>query len=992
MKNNLKWGMVIACMCIGPNIISGANNSAEHHTYWLPDKVITVESPILSLNGEWELKYSAKSKWTKVEVPGEVAMQGYAIEHDKPFLYRKRIVVPKEYAGKRVILRFDGVYSYARLKINGKFVREHWGGFTRWETDVTSFLKIGGKNEIVLEVTDRLDEISYASGYAHHPIGGILRDVTLFAMPENHLHDIYVETDLDSLYKDAELRVKCVYEGSLGADVVFSLIAPDGKEVRLPENKRSLKVGENEYSFNISNPLKWDAEHPHLYTLKVSLQKDGKVQTVFSRSVGFREVEVSGDRMLVNGRQVKLRGACRHDIHPKLGRTTSAELDSLDVVLFKEANMNFVRTSHYPPTERFLQYCDRYGIYVESESAVCFVDTHRQKNYAPGRTQNDTAYTHRYLGQCQEMVKAFRSHPSILFWSIGNESMYGTNFQLCYDWVKKTDRTRPVIFSYPGTVPADKKIFDILSMHYQDVYGNLEQWGKVTRGFQGEGIPVVFDEWAHPACYTYATLRTDPNIREFWGKSLDMMWSGLFDARGGLGGAIWGYIDETFALPEPKVGEAYWKEFAHTAKPEGFRGNCVGYGEWGIVDVWRRKKPEFWSTKKAYSPVRLMTEREVAYTAGQPVVLTVYNRFDHTNLNEIKAVYTYKGQQGEAILSAVDPHQKGILTIPEKAWEEGELVQIEFYSKDNSLIDKYQLVLGSEEVQLPAAQISGALSISEDAEKVLVKGNNFEIPFDKETGLIVNAKVGDEVLIQKGPFLNAYVNLNHLSGAEVRKIADHYAVLETEWKKTSFSYHEDGNCVYVTLKGTYKDIKVSFRIKVTASGELSVNYTTDRLPNGFLRETGLLFWVNDDIKTLDWKRKGYWDYYPEGELSGNEGTVSLYNVYKPLYGERPEQPWVMDTHNYYYWSDKGAACNTPLTQIAKGMKENIYYYTLCTLNHKLSVISPDASVACRMDKAEEGTLKLYINNRWDYPEIAWGNFCKTLEALPCYGEINIRLN
>ena len=242
---------------------------------------------------------------------------------------------------------------------------------------MTSFLKIGGNNEIVLEVTDRLDEVSYASGYAHHPIGGILRDVTLFAMPENHLYDIYVETDLDSLYKDAELRVKCVYEGSLGADVVFSLIAPDGKEVRLPENKRSLKVGENEYSFNISDPLKWDAEHPHLYTLKVSLQKDGKVQTVFSRSVGFREVEVSGDRMLINGRQVKLRGACRHDIHPKLGRPTSAELDSLDVVLFKEANMNFVRTSHYPPTERFLQYCDRYGIYVESESDVCFVDTHR---------------------------------------------------------------------------------------------------------------------------------------------------------------------------------------------------------------------------------------------------------------------------------------------------------------------------------------------------------------------------------------------------------------------------------------------------------------------------------------------------------------------------------------------------------------------------------------------------------------------------------------
>lgn len=993
MKGKLKWGLVIACLCIGQHM-NGTEMQIEdiyHRVYWLPEKVSDVKKPVLSLNGEWELKYTEKSKWAKVKVPGEVAMQGYAIKHDQPFLYRKRIEIPKEYTGKRIILRFDGVYSYARLKINGHFVREHWGGFTRWETDVTSFLKTGVKNEIVLEVTDRLDEISYASGYAHHPIGGILRDVTLFALLQEHIYDFVVETDLDSLYKDADMLVKCMYEGTDGSDIMFALTDPKGKEVRLTKNIYPLKKGKNEYSFSIPNPMKWDAEHPNLYTLKVFLRKGGKVITDFSRTVGFREVEISGDRMLVNGNPVKLRGACRHDMHPELGRTTSTELDSLDVLLFKEANMNFVRTSHYPPTERFLQYCDRYGIYVESESAVCFVDTHRQKNYAPGRTQNDSAYTHRYLGQCQEMVRTFRSHPSILFWSIGNESLYGTNFQLCYDWVKDTDQTRPVIFSYPGTVPADKKNYDILSMHYQNVHGNLEQWGKVTRNFQGEGIPVIFDEWAHPACYTYATLRTDPNIREFWGKSLDMMWSGLFNARGGLGGAIWGYIDETFALPEPKVGNAYWKEFAHTAKPEGFRGNCVGYGEWGIVDVWRRKKPEFWSTKKAYSPIRLLTDRQLSFTPGQPIILTVYNRFDHTFLDEIKAVYTYKGMQEKTDLTAIPPHKKGTLVIPAKNWEEGEPILIEFYAKDGALIDKYRLILGEEKIQLPDLRSFGKLVINESAERVVVKGDNFEIPFDKNTGMIVNARVNNEVLIQKGPFLNAYINLNHLSGAEVRKIADYFSISEKKWEKASFTYYEDGENVYVDLSGTYNEVKVNFKIRITPMGELSVNYTTEGLPNGFLRETGVSFCLGNNIQTLNWNRKGYWNYYPEGELSGNKGTASLYNSDRTLYAQRPLQPWTIDTHNYYYWSDKGAPSEMPLTQIAKGMKENIYYYTLQTKKHQLSVVSTHASIACRIDKAEDGILRLYVNNRWDYPEIAWGNYCKTIEALPCHGEISLRI-
>ena len=968
----------------------------DEASYPVLQELAGVETPAVLLSGTWQFRYSPDSKWDKIQVPGEPAMQGYAIEHDKPFTYRKSFTVPADYAGKHTILRFDGVYSYARLFVNDTFVREHHGGFTRWETDVTPFVRPGKKNEIRLEVTDRLDDISYASGYAHHPIGGILRDVTLFALPETCLYDFYAETHLDAAYEDAVLKIGYSSPVAGGAEVAYTLTDPSGRRYPLAQSRFPLEEGGNMNELPVKNPLKWDAEHPNLYTLTITLSKDGKEIGRFDRRIGFRDVKIEKDRMLVNGMPVKLRGACRHDIHPTLGRTTTAELDSLDVILFKRSNMNFVRTSHYPPTERFLEYCDRYGIYVESETAVCFVDTYRQKNYAPGKTQDSAEFTPRYLSQCREMVKSFRSHPSILFWSIGNESVYGTNFQQCWDWVKATDKTRPVIFSYPGSVGEKKPVYDILSMHYQDVNGNLNQWNRSTHGFQGEGIPALFDEWAHPACYTYATLQEDPNIREFWGHSIERMWSGLFDAPGGLGGAIWGYVDETFMLPEPKVGTAFWKEFARTAKPEDYQGKCVGYGEWGIVDVWRREKPEFWATKKAYSPVRLMTTEVASFLSGQRLLLPLYNRFDHTDLDEIKIRYTYKGVEKELPAPSIAPHQKGLLVIPAEAWEEGELLSICFYTATGELLDAEQVSLGSDyHVRLAdseASPVNGVLQVEETAGMMTIKGDGFEIPFSKETGLISNATSKGQVIIEKGPFLHLDINLNHLTGAEVRKSARKFLTSDSDWKKQSLTYTRKEGAVEVALSGFYQDVQTDILIRISPAGEMNVSYVVVGQPNGYLRETGLSFYLPERLDYLQWERKGMWSCYPEGAFAGNTGETSLYNPKQVRYGENPAQPWSADTHNYYYWADAGANCDRPLTQMEKGMKENIYRYTLSATGGGagLTVCSPDASLACRTSKRGDGQLMLYINNRWDYPEIAWGNYCKTLEAVPCYGEMKIR--
>ncbi len=192
---------------------------------------------------------------------------------------------------------------------------------------------------------------------------------------------------------------------------------------------------------------------------------------------------------------------------------TTPEYDRKDVLLAKECNMNFIRTSHYPPSETFLDYCDQYGIYVEDETAVCFVGSHRTEAYqatGASRTVNSLAdvICHNWKRWC----KTTATIPSVIIWSIGNENVFGENFVKSYQWVKENDPTRPVIYSYPGQVPDTLQIYEILSMHYPSWQGDLDQYGINTRDFNYDLMPVLFDEWAHVACYNNFELKEDPNV------------------------------------------------------------------------------------------------------------------------------------------------------------------------------------------------------------------------------------------------------------------------------------------------------------------------------------------------------------------------------------------------------------------------------------------------------------------------------------------------
>ena len=404
------------------------------------------------------------------------------------------------------------------------------------------------------------------------------------------------------------------------------------------------------------------------------------------------------------------------------------------------------------------------------------------------------------------------------------------------------------------------------------------------------------------------------------------------------------------------------------------------------------KKPEFWSTKKAYSPVRLLQEKVTDFSPGKRIILPVYNRFDHTRLDEIKAYSVYRDVRKEIKLPALEPRCKGMFEITGDDWKSGEKLKIEFLTGDNHLIDVYQITLGQEKIELPQPVYQGGLNIEETDDRVIVRGNGFEIPFCKETGLICNARSGGQTLIEKGPLLNMDVNLNHLTGAEVRNTARRYISSDADWKKTDFSYRQKDGHVWVTIAGVYGNLRLEIQVDIAPEGKITFDYVTFGEPNGYLRESGLKFYLADAVGHLQWKRKGYWNYYPENDFAGNEGEAPFYSNQQTPYGMKPVQDWRLDTHNYFYWADAGAGSSKPLTQAAKGMKENVYVYTLSTKDKRgFSVVSSDASMACRTDRLTNEQLMLYANNRWDYPEIAWGNYCKTLENTPCYGRITIIL-
>lgn len=919
-----------------------------------PTRVEGIDSAVKSLDGEWEINLTpsatsisdktTSANWNKIMVPGEAMMQGFKIKHDTAFVYRKKIKITENTKGKRHAVRFNGVFNHAKVYFNGNLVREHFGGFTAWDADITKFIKPGQDNWLHVEVTDRADDISYASGYAHHTIGGITRKVDYVILPDSPVQYLYAKSWLTNNYTDGTLSIQMELPQSKNLTAHYDLIDPSGKKVW--SKPRSLKATGNIWKDSIAVPKvsSWTAESPFLYKMILSVIKNGKTQQTIEQLVGFRSIEINKDNeMLVNGKTVKLRGACRHDMHPTLGRSTNRAQDSVDAVLTKESNMNFIRTSHYPPTEDFLEFCDRYGIYVQEETAVCFVLDWRVAPYNKFETQSDSAYTDRYLGQLSEMIDRDRNHASIVMWSIGNESNWGTNFQKSYEFVKSVDKSRPVSWSFPATaLDQGKRNFDILVSHYPAYNGKYSDLGKYEKNMKGE-MPIIGDEWVHVNCYNTDLSTYDPNVRDFWGVSMDSTWTYRFDVKGYLGGAIWGMIDETFTMKD----------------------GLTGYGPWGIVDVWRRKKTEFWNTKKAYSPIRVLVD-DVKKTTSN-IILPVHNRYDHSNLKDITATAFINGKEIAIAMPDLEPHAKGEMIVPISTSTSS--VKIQFKDKTGGLIDE-ELINIEGEHKAPSIVSNGVWKVTDETGQLTLKSGDFTFKINKKTGAIDQGSVKDVAVITGNPLLV----VNRPKDAGVLKNTD--AILSGDYRISNFSFDQLNKEVFVIhSKGEVDKYPVEMVTSLYPNGQIKITYSADSIP-AYTWDIGVGVPLAPDLDKISWDRKGYWTTYPEEHMSALKGTAKKVYNSTESFGIKPNFE-VSHSMSDYFLTKKDPAVLYKAEMSASGIyrakKENIYNYTVSGDAGALNVIS-DGKQAAKMNVNKDGGQQLLVSDKWDYWTISWGNY------------------
>ena len=431
----------------------------------------------LSLEGTWKFNWVANaderptdfyktdlddSKWNNIQMPGNWEMLGYGqpeyvnvgfgwrghFDQQPPAVptkdnhvgsYRREINIPSNWDGKRVIAHFGSVTSNIYLYVNGKFAGYAEDSKVAAEFDITPFLK-KGKNLIAFQ-TFRWCDGSWCEDQDFWRLSGPARENYLYARSKDHrLLDVRVETELKNNYKDGYLNITAKVQGNTLA--YFGLYDPDGKEV-IVTGTDNVRNGVAKYQLRVKNVRKWSAETPNLYTLVVSPIQNGGMYLpyeIVQVKVGFRKVEIKNKQFLVNGQPVLLKGADRHEMDPDEGYNVSEQRMIQDIMMMKRMNINAVRTCHYPDDPRWYDLCDKYGLYVVAEANQ---ESHGFQ-YGDDAAAKKPEFAKQIMERNQHNVSMFFNHPSIVTWSMGNETVMGDNFLKAYKWIKEQDKTRPV--------------------------------------------------------------------------------------------------------------------------------------------------------------------------------------------------------------------------------------------------------------------------------------------------------------------------------------------------------------------------------------------------------------------------------------------------------------------------------------------------------------------------------------------------------------------
>ena len=760
------------------------------------------------LNGEWKFCYAPNpasapasfyepgfdvSGWDAIAVPGNWQLQGgrqdggygrpiytnvqYPFpadnlprvpEDDNPTgCYRRTFTIPKEWSGRQVFLLFDGVDSAFYVWVNGQEVGYSQDSRLPAEFNVTPYVH-AGENTLAVRVY-RWSDGSYLEDQDFWRLSGIYRDVALWAAPPVHVRDFWARTELDEAYQDAVLKVRAHVrnygdEDAAGYTLEVKLFDARGKPVFAeplvqwkqvswhgPWAAPSTDVADVrakatvtlELAAEVMNPEKWSDEHPCLYTLLLTLKNaDGRVLEVECCNVGFRRVEIKEGQIHVNGAPIVLKGVNRHEHDPDTGHVVTVESMIEDVRLMKQFNVNAVRTSHYPNDPRWYDLCDQYGLYVFDEANV-------ESHGVWDRLAKDPAWTAAFVERTIRMVERDKNHPSVIVWSLGNESGDGPNFAAAAGWIHEYDPTRPVhyesattqwVYQGPETAPA----IDMVSVMYPSVERIIEM-----AQAPGETRPLVMCEYAH------SMGNSTGNLKEYW--------EAIEKYPRLQGGFIWDWVDQGLrqVTDEGEEWFAYGGDFGDVPNDANF---CIN----GLIWPDRKPHPALWEYKKILEPVRV---EPLDLNAGK---VRVINKYRFSDLNGLDVSWTLSAdgnvlQSGQLPRLDTPAGASTIVTLPFQApalkpgaeyW-----LAVHFTLAQDTLWAGRGHEVAWAQFQAPFAVPAGPqpdtagmpeLQLSESAPEITVRGQDFSLRFDRTAGRIISFQYAGKELVRQGLAFNVW--------------------------------------------------------------------------------------------------------------------------------------------------------------------------------------------------------------------------------------------
>lgn len=839
----------------------------------IPDKYLSVHAPhqvdsTMEVPGCWELAGYDRPQYLNVMYPFPVNPP--FIPNENPTgVYRRTFSIPDNWHGKSIIITFLGVSSAFEVYLNGQFIGASKGSRLTGEFDLTDQIQSDKENHLVVIVYKWCDG-AYLEDQDMWRLHGIFRDVYLTARPKIHLQDIDIHAGYNPVTSAGELRIVFQTNETQSLPLRMTLNHPKGKNIL----SKIVSSGDDILE-HISDVDPWTAETPTLYPLTIeTLNDQHQAIEIAGFNLGFRDIQIKSQQLLLNGRPITLKGVNRHEFDPDTGWTVSKETMEKDVHLMKQHNINCVRTSHYPNHPYWYSLCDRMGLYVIDEADL---ETHGFSltgNWSELSEAKD--WREAYLDRAKRMVERDKNHPSVILWSLGNESSYGKNHDSMADWIRTRDPSRPIHYEGAGNA----EIVDVVSVMYPTINA-LKAEGDNE---ENDPRPFFMCEYAH------AMGNSPGSLREYW--------ETIYHHPRLIGGCVWDWVDQGLRHVHAN-GEStfyYGSDFGDEPNDGNF---CIN----GLVNPDRQPHPGLLELKYWLQPVEVC---DVDIEKGQ---FSLKNRYDFLDLDHLHGKFWIKSEgktlyEGHLPLTPINPGEKSRLALPElkKALPKNKEVWLELafslidptlWAPQGHLIAKYQTQIQYQNHINLQTQISQdyPFELSEEKGFIQLKHGHHSYLINKNTGWIESWQIREQEIISKPLSLNIWRAPTD-NDVHIAKewILDGLNRTHTRRSKIDVQHRQDG-ALHISVEGSlgadgYQPHS-SYALGYTfyPNGELKcelyfepINMMT-RLPR-----LGLTTSLNKQYSRMTWYGRGPHENYPDRKDSAfidvySAGTTDLFHPY-----------------------------------------------------------------------------------------------------------------